>query len=715
MSHHEPFLRELSCDPLGTAARYYAERLSLSRKAVAFVQDELGMSIEDAISQRVGFSDRTLGPLVPAKQTKEGRRIREQLTSVGLFKPNGREALRGHVTVPIENADGRVIGIRGLRIDRNSSEPSVMVVGSEQGAKKTSEPARNGAESGSDKPEIPRADASPTEAPRPEKPRPEKPRPDSELVVEEGQLSFVRDDRHYRVRGLEKNASLCRLAVNLMVSRDCLVHLDSLDLVKARSRASFIKAAASELYVDEETIKKDIGTLLLKLESLQSDRITELKRPATVTVELSDREREEALQLLRDPDLLTRIVDDLDICGIVGEHTNKLAGYLAATSRKLSQPLAVMIQSSSSAGKTSLMDAILSLMPEEEVQRFSGMTGRSLFYLDSPQIQHKILAIAEDEGLSEATYALKLLQSEGELRHATVCRDEGGNLVTRQHHVEGPVQIFLTTTAMDIDEELINRCFVLSVDETDDQTSAIQAKQRESLTAEFVRCGRQIERIRHLHQNAQRLLQRVEVFNPYATQLTFPTHKTRMRRDHVKYLTLINTVALLHQYQRTIHRVQAKRGGESFQYIEVQPRDIAVANGIAGEVLGRSLDELAPQTRTLLGSLHQYVQREVTKQRIPRSAIRFTRRDLRESIGWSDAQVRKHLGRLVELEYVLVHRGRNGQRYVYELLYAGEGREGQPFLMGLIDPGRLEEPSAEKETLAAKIETLRPEAQTLTP
>ena len=70
----------------------------------------------------------------------------------------------------------------------------------------------------------------------------------------------------------------------------------------------------------------------------------------------------------------------MDACGMVGEATNKLAGYLAATSRKLRQPLAIVIQSSSSAGKTSLMDAILSMMPSEEVQRFSGMTGQSLFY-----------------------------------------------------------------------------------------------------------------------------------------------------------------------------------------------------------------------------------------------------------------------------------------------------------------------------------------------
>ena len=330
------------------------------------------------------------------------------------------------------------------------------------------------------------------------------------------------------------------------------------------------------------------------------------------------------------------------------------------------------------------MDSILAMMPEEDVQRYSGMTGQSLFYLDSRQIRHRILAIAEDEGVRQATYALKLLQSEGELRHATVGRGENGRSQTQEHHVEGPVQIFLTTTAMDIDEELVNRCFVLSVDESDGQTGAIQSQQRQIFTAEWSQADFVASQLRTLHQNAQRLLEDVKVFNPYAPQLTFPNHKTRMRRDHIKYLTLINTIALLHQHQRTIH--QAAHEGSMIRYINVEPRDIAVANGIAGEVLGRSLDELSPQTRALLVKLQQHVDQQAKSENVPCSAYRFTRRDLRQAIHWSDSQLRKHLGRLVDLEYILVHRGRNGQRYVYELLYSGEGREGQPFLMGLIDP-----------------------------
>ena len=334
------------------------------------------------------------------------------------------------------------------------------------------------------------------------------------------------------------------------------------------------------------------------------------------------------------------------------------------------------------------MDAILGMMPEEETIRYSGMTGQSLFYLDSDEIKHNILAISEDEGIRQATYALKLLQSEGELRHAATARGKDGRMMTETYHVEGPVQIMLTTTAMDIDEELVNRCLVLTVDETKHQTGEIQSKQRTAFTGTMIDANHQADALRRMHQNAQRLIRPLRVDNPYATQLTFPNHKTRMRRDHLKYLNLINTIALLHQHQRTI-RLQGDQ-----ETIIVERSDIEAANRLAGEILGQSLDELAPQTRRLLGLIHEYVSSESKRQSVSRHAFRFTRREIRQATQWSDSQVRKHLTRLVELEYLLVHRGKFGQRYVYELLYDGEGTGGVPFLMGLADAAKLKEPNS---------------------
>ena len=113
--------------------------------------------------------------------------------------------------------------------------------------------------------------------------------------------------------------------------------------------------------------------------------------------------------------------------------------------------------------------------------------------------------------------------------------------------------------------------------------------------------------------------------------------------------------------------------------------DIEIANQRASEILGRSLDELPPHTRTFLSLLDEIVTEECKKQNKSRSDYRFTRRFLCDRLGWSYDQVRVHILRLVDLEYVLVHKGGRGQQCVYELLYDGKGRDGKPFMIGLID------------------------------
>ena len=217
-----------------------------------------------------------------------------------------------------------------------------------------------------------------------------------------------------------------------------------------------------------------------------------------------------------------------------------------------------------------------------------------------------MLAVVEEEGAERAAYALKLLQREGELSIASTGKDAAtGRLVTHEYRVRGPVAILLTTTAIDVDEELLNRCLVLSVDEERAQTRAIHERQRQAETLHGLLRTRDRERVMRLHRNAQRLLRPLVVVNPYAERLTFSDARTRMRRDHMKYLTLIRAVALLHQHQRELRTVVHQ--GEPLAYIEVTAEDIGVANRLAHEVLGRSLDELPPQTRRLLQLLDEMV------------------------------------------------------------------------------------------------------------
>lgn len=501
-------------------------------------------------------------------------------------------------------------------------------------------------------------------------------------AIDEREITIPLGDRSYRVRGLQKNLSYEQLKVNLLVSRGEYVHIDSFDLYQSRPRQTFINQASAELGVQDEVIKRDLGKVLLKLEELQHQQIKTTLTPEKETPALDDAEQQEALALLKAPDLLSRILADFQTAGVVGEETNKLVGYLACVSRKLDKPLAVIIQSSSAAGKSSLMDAILAFIPEEERVQYSAMTGQSLFYMGETNLKHKILAIAEEEGAEHASYALKLLQSEGELTIASTGKDDStGNLVTKEYRVEGPVMLFLTTTAIDIDEELMNRCLVLTVNESREQTQAIHAMQRKQQTLEGLLQNEDRKHLIQLHRNAQRLLRPLLVANPFAERLTFIDDKTRTRRDHLKYLTLIRAIALLHQYQREVKTVNHK--GKALSYVEVTKDDIETANRLAHDVLGRSLDELPPQTRTLLKHIHRMVTAACKAQGIEQKDYRFSRREVRGFVGWTDFQIKKHMARLQELEYLLVHRGGRGQSFVYELLYQGEGEDGQPFLLGL--------------------------------
>ena len=508
------------------------------------------------------------------------------------------------------------------------------------------------------------------------------------LEVEGEEITMRREDRRYRVRGLGKNLSHELMKVNVLVSRQDEFHVDTLDLNQDRQRTAFIKRAAEELGVREDLIRKDVGRLFLELEQLRDEQVKQTLEAEKPTSRMSEEERAAAMELLRDPRLLERILEDFERCGLTGERTNKLVGYLAAVSRHLDSPLAVVVQSSSAAGKSALMDAVLAFTPEEERIQYSAMTGQSLYYMGEMDLKHKVLAIVEEEGASRAAYALKLLQSEGALSIASTGKDPAtGKLVTHQYKVEGPVMIFLTTTAIDLDEELLNRCLVLTVDEEREQTQAIHRMQREAQTIEGLLERQDRREIFGLHQNAQRLLRPLFVANPYARRLSYPDSLTRTRRDHAKYLALIRSIALLHQHQRPLKT--AEHRGRTVEYVEVSPEDIALANRLAAEVLGRSLDELPPQTRKLLLLIEGAVRGECARLKVEREDFRFSRKDVRGWSGWGDTVLKKHLARLEEMEHLLVHRGGRGQSFVYELLFErGEGS--QPRLPGLIDAYDLE-------------------------
>ena len=496
--------------------------------------------------------------------------------------------------------------------------------------------------------------------------------------------------RAYRLMGLEKSSR--KLKVTIRVEHAGRLHVDTLDLYSSRSR-KILAGDLCRLYEETaETIEADIGKLIKRCESVQlKEEDSQANAPSVMTPK--DKAAAEAFG--RRSDLIAVILSDFEKCGLVGEEPNKLLAYLAAVSRKMDAPLSLLVLSSSGAGKTALQDCALSFVPPEDLVKLTSLSGKALFYKERLALKHKVLALEEGDGAEEATYAIRNLISAGELVIESTIKDLGtGRLTTMENRVEGPTSVFITTTNPETDPETKSRFFVTSIDEGREQTRKILIFQRQRQTLDGLVGNMAADAILKRHRNFQRLLQPLAVVNPFADRLAYGDDRLQGRRDQPKYLNLIRAVAFLRQMQKQVEHTQ--RNGESVPYVLVDVEDVRVANTLAHEILGRSLDELSRPGRSLLLLLDEMVEqiagrlkKEAEENRPSRTAVTFTRREIREATGWAHTRVHRYLKELVDLEYVLIDTGRNGTLCRYRLAYEGQGKNGERFMLGLTDPEAL--------------------------
>lgn len=508
--------------------------------------------------------------------------------------------------------------------------------------------------------------------------------PDATARVSEDRILFERGGRRYELRELSPNEP-DRLRVNLRVEVGGALHVDTLDLYASRSRAAFARAVAPVLAVPETAVEADLALMIRKLEAIRAQRRQEAE-PARGHAMTPDEEAE-ALELLKSPGLLGRIVKDLDDLGYVGEAANKTLGYLITVSRKLDSPLCGVILSRAGAGKSRLMEVLSELVPPEELIAFTRITPQALYYAENRSLKNKLLVSGEDEGLIGSDYVMRELISSKKIKLAAPLKDQAtGKLKTVEYEVEGPISLLFSTTKPAIHFENATRCFLLSLDESDEQTARVHAVQRRMRTMEKVeRDGRAAE-LRTLHRNAQRLLKPLLVVNPFALDLTFPTEPLEMRREHEKYLSLIDALALLRQYQRK--QGKCVHAGREVEYVVADIADVEEANVLMTEILGTRAEDLSRPSRELLGLIKKMADEKARALGIEAGEHRFNRRDIREYTGWSDNQIKAHIRQLEDLEYLIIGKGERGRMYRYELAADGAEKE-KKRLPGLTDTAAL--------------------------
>lgn len=491
---------------------------------------------------------------------------------------------------------------------------------------------------------------------------------------EAGDTFVTIEEREYRIRGLT-TVGLERLKVNVKacrVSARDSFYVDTLDLYHGRSRETLVGQVARVLESEPAAIGRDMNMLITVLESLRL-RKKDTEDSGHKRYEMSEEEKREALEYLRSPDLIERIAADFAACGMVGNRNQCLLAYLGALSRLTEQPFGTLIVSRSGAGKSYLQDMIAAFTPEESLLRMTRLTGQSLFYQGKEGLKHKLLSIEEDEGMQEAMYSIRVLLSSQRLcLHGLKSDPKTGEFHAYENTVVGPAAVMISTTNLAaFCFENVNRFFVVFLDESREQTAAILEHHSRMVGIEKMRLKQTRKRVERLHRNVQRLLKPVTVVNRLGSGIVYPADILNTRRECTKTESLIETVALLHQYQRT---VQSQRVlGEQCQYIEVTAEDIQAVHAIAGDILRQSLDEMPKLCRDLLGFIHALVAEKYKaaakeEHRPERWQVTFTRKELQEASRWSRWHLEEHLKELEESGYIVQRMGKRGQRYAYSLV-----------------------------------------------
>jgi hypothetical protein len=218
--------------------------------------------------------------------------------------------------------------------------------------------------------------------------------------------------------------------------------------------------------------------------------------------------------------------------------------------------------------------------------------------------------------------------------------------------VEGPVSVAAATTKETIYTDNANRALLLTLDESAEQDQRILDYQRK-LASGTINVAKQNE-ARKLLQATQRLLEPVEIQNPFAESLQLPSQVFTQRRANQLYLDLINAITFYHQHQR---RRTTGDGGRTT--VETAPEDIEWANQLAAPVLLKKSDELSGACRSFLEDLKVWL--KTNKQQ------EFTRKEIRSALRLHPSKCKRYMSELSAFGYVERVAGNNKQGFVYGL------------------------------------------------
>lgn len=418
-------------------------------------------------------------------------------------------------------------------------------------------------------------------------------------------------------------------------------------------------AAAQELVpsLDPEEIRDGI-LQRATLSAQQPAPATEDKEPdhEAMLNDIPDSCRDQAEEMLNDPNLLRRVVDDIHRLGVAGEKKLAATVYLIGVSRRLAKPLAGRIHGHTSTGKSFVTEQVSKLFPADSIIHANQMTPQALFHMKPGSLTHRWVVCGERSRLendeaAEATRALREMLAAGRLSKLMPVKI-GGAIETVLIEQEGPIAFTESSTQSRIFGEDANRCLNLTSDERQEQTRRIL---RAAASEAFAPNDRDELILRHHAMQHLIAMMPAHVLIPYAEPLaeSFPSERPEARRAFGQVLSMIKAVTLLHHRQRD----ENEDGG-----FIADVDDYRIARFL--------LD--GPMCRAIGGGVSDSARRLCDQLRSWFPAASFSSTQVYSRVNFSDHAVRGWLSELTHMGVLeIIEQGGRGKAYTYRFAHIG--------------------------------------------
>ncbi len=468
-----------------------------------------------------------------------------------------------------------------------------------------------------------------------------------------------------RLEGLD------RMRTTLKVQVEHLSLRHNLDLYNDTQVEKLVRKVAEKLEIGTSVIAAALTDLT---DLLEQYRLDEIEKQGTVHDRkkiLTEAEQQQARMYLSAPNLMERTREDIGKAGVIGEESNRLLMYLIFTSRKRESPLHIISLGSSGIGKTHLQEKVSALIPEEDKMESTSLTAAAIYYFGRHDLRNKLVLIEDLDGAEQALFPLRELQSKRKIIRTVPVKNTKGETKSIQLVVEGPVTIAGCTTKESIYEDNANRSFLIYIDESKMQDEKIMSYQRRQSAGKIDVPEQQ--QIINAFQNMQRVLQPVQVRNPFAEFLKIPDEVFKPRRTNAHYLAFVEVVTFYHQHQRE-KKYDTETGEE---YIETTTEDIAEANKLMKEILLSKSDELNGATRSYFEKLKDYLNDHKQSE--------YTNREIRQVLRIKGTTLRRYHNELLSCGMIKVKAGKKNIGYQYEVASYEEYQKLHDHINSLLD------------------------------